>query len=91
MFVWSRIRRKHDVDVVIFDRYLYDQLANLDVSNLILRLCVGVLLRMVAQPDPAYLLDADPALACIRKPEYPVEFLRRNRGNYLALSIFKPR
>ena len=84
--VWSRIRRKHDADVVIFDRYLYDQLANLDMNNPVVRVCVQTLIRIVAHPDLAYLLDADPPLAYARKPEYPQEFLRCNRENYLALS-----
>jgi hypothetical protein len=31
-------------------------------------------------------LDANPAQARERKPEYPVEFLHQNRASYLALS-----
>ena len=34
----------------------------------------------------AYLIDADPAQAQARKPEYPLEFLHHNRESYLALS-----
>lgn len=84
--LWSRIRRKHDADVVIFDRYLYDQLANLDASKAVVHALVKLLIRTVVHPDIAYLLDADPALACARKPEYPQEFLWRSRESYLRLS-----
>jgi thymidylate kinase len=78
--------RKADVDVVIFDRYLYDELANLSLDNPIARAYVRLLLRFVPQPDIRYLLDADPIQACARKPEYPLDFLHRSRASYLALS-----
>ena len=83
--VVAKIRRA-DVDVVIFDRYLYDELANLSLQNPIARAYVRLLLRFVPQPDICYLLDADPIQACARKPEYPLDFLHRSRASYLALS-----
>jgi thymidylate kinase len=75
-----------DVDVVIFDRYLYDELANLPLSNGIARRFVRLLLRLVPQPDISYLLDADPVQACARKPEYPLDFLHSSRASYLGLA-----
>jgi thymidylate kinase len=78
--------RRADVDVVIFDRYLYDELANLSLHNPIARAYVRLLLMFVPQPDIRYLLDADPIQACARKPEYPLDFLHRSRASYLALS-----
>jgi len=79
---------RNDADVVIFDRYLYDELANLDLSNAISRAYVRFLLKLVPHPDFACLLDADPARAHARKPEYGLDFVRSNRASYLALSIF---
>jgi thymidylate kinase len=78
--------RGSDADVVVFDRYLYDELANLSLRNGITRLYVRLLLKLVPQPDIRYLLDADPVLARTRKPEYPLHFLHGNRSSYLALS-----
>ena len=75
-----------DADVVIFDRYVYDELANLSLRNPITRLYVRLLLRLAPQPDVGYLLDADPAQARARKPEYPLDFLHSSRASYLALS-----
>jgi thymidylate kinase len=75
-----------DADVVIFDRYVYDELANLSVRNPITRLYVRLLLALAPQPDISYLLDADPAQARARKPEYPLDFLLSSRASYLALS-----
>jgi len=77
---------KEDADVVIFDRYLYDELANLSLSNGIVRLYARLLLMLVPQPDVSYVLDADPAEACARKPEYPLAFLHSSRASYLALA-----
>ncbi len=77
---------RSDADVVIFDRYLYDELANLSLRNGIPRLYVRLLLMLVPQPDVSYLLDADPVQARARKPEYPLEFLHSSRASYLALS-----
>jgi thymidylate kinase len=75
-----------DVDVVIFDRFLYDELANLTLRRRITRAYVRLLLRLVPQPDISFLLDADPIQARERKPEYPLDFIHGNRASYLALS-----
>lgn len=75
-----------EADVVIFDRYIYDELANLNLRNPIIRLYVKAILKIVPRPDIAYVLDADPEEARARKPEYPLEFVVVNRQSYLALS-----
>ncbi len=38
------------------------------------------------RPDIAYLLDADPVAAYARKPEYPVEFIKKCRRAYFDLA-----
>ena len=78
--------KKSDVDVVILDRYIYDELANLDLSNKLSRLFVKFVHRFVPRPDLAYLLDADPVAAYARKPEYPVEFMKQCRRAYFELA-----
>ncbi len=83
--------QKGEADVIIFDRYLYDELANLSLNNWFTRAYARFLLKLVPQPDVAYLLDADPAAARKRKPEYPLEFLHANRAAYLFLGTFVPR
>jgi thymidylate kinase len=85
-FTIARIRRSHEADVVIFDRYLYDQLVNLGIRHRACRIYVRLLLKLIPHPDIAYLLDADPILARERKPEYPIEFLWTTRACYLAIS-----
>jgi thymidylate kinase len=77
--------RHSDSDVVIFDRFIYDQLANVS-ANFAGRLYARLLLALAPRPDIAYLLDADPAAALARKPEYPLEFLREYRRAYFRLS-----
>src|SRR5437868_931359 len=47
-------------DVVIFDRYIYDELANLPLNNPISRIFARLLSALAPQPLLAYLLDADP-------------------------------
>ncbi len=75
-----------EADFVIFDRYIFDALANLPLQRRPIRLYVRFLLRFVPKPDIAILLDADPEAAVRRKPEYPLEFVRRNREAYLRLA-----
>jgi thymidylate kinase len=72
--------------VVIFDRYLYDELANLPLRSRFTRSYIRLMLKFAPQPDVAYLLDADPVQARERKPEYPLDFVQSNRAAYLALS-----
>jgi thymidylate kinase len=73
-------------DLVIFDRYVYDELANLDLANPFMRFYAKAIMLFVPRPDVAYILDADPVQARARKPEYPLEFIHINRQSYLKLS-----
>ena len=75
-----------NVEFIVFDRYIYDELANLPLQHWSVRLYVRLLLRIVPKPDVAFLLDADPEKAVSRKPEYPLEFVRRNRDAYLTIA-----
>src|ERR1051326_3260013 len=72
------------VDVVIFDRYINDELANLPLDSWFARGFARLLLRVTPRPDSAFLIDADPEAACARKPEYPVDFLGFNRRSHLS-------
>ncbi len=74
------------VDVIIFDRYLHDELANLPLGNPIARAYIRFLAWLAPRPDLAMVLDADPAAACLRKPEYPVQFAERCRRTYLDMA-----
>jgi thymidylate kinase len=78
--------KKAGADVVIFDRYIYDEIANLPLRRWITRLALSLLLRIVPLPNIAFVLDADPVAARQRKPEYPLDFIHRNREAYLTLS-----
>lgn len=73
-------------DLVIFDRYIYDELANLSLSNPAIRAYVWLIMILVPKPHISYLLDADPVKARARKPEYPLEFLYTIRQSYLTLN-----
>ncbi|MGA3091353.1 MAG: thymidylate kinase [Terriglobales bacterium] len=77
-----------EVDVVIFDRYFYDQLAILPIEQKAVRIYARLLCKLLPRPDLAYLLDADPEAAFTRKPEYPLEFLREYRRSYLLVGEF---
>jgi thymidylate kinase len=83
----NRFKKSH-FEVVIFDRYIYDELANLPLKRWLARGFLRLVLKLVPKPDVAYLIDADPAAARARKPEYPLEFLRDNRQAYLSLAAF---
>ena len=73
-------------DVVIVDRYIYDELANLPLERPMTRNFVRFMQRLAPLPDLAYLLDADPEAAHKRKPEYPVDFMHKCRAAYHRLA-----
>lgn len=75
-----------DIDFVIFDRYIFDELANLPLHRRWAQWYARLLMSFVPKPDIAYLVDADPVSAHLRKPEYPLEFVSKNRDAYVALS-----
>jgi thymidylate kinase len=84
--VVARERGKTGVDVVILDRYIYDELSNLNLQNSLSRRFIKIVQRIVPKPDIAFLLDADPVAAYARKPEYPVEFMKKCRRAYFELA-----
>jgi thymidylate kinase len=77
-------------DVVIFDRYIYDQIANLYSQSFAARSYAKILLNRAPAPDLAFILDASPTAAFARKPEYPLEFMHKNRRNFLLLQELVP-
>jgi thymidylate kinase len=76
--------------VVIFDRFIYDQLAALPLRTWWARAFSRLLLRIAPKPDLSYVLDADPEVARARKPEYPLEFMLVYRSAYLELRKMAP-
>jgi len=87
---WTLWQVSPQVEFVIFDRYIYDELANLPPRHALLRFYVKLVLAISPRPTAAYLIDADPDAAYTRKPEYPLEFLWQNRTAYLSISRFIP-
>ena len=83
-------RRVNQFDVVIFDRYIYDQIANIYSKSLTARAFSKMLLQWAPSPDLAFVLDASPDAAFARKPEYPLEFMYKNRRSFLRLREFNP-
>jgi thymidylate kinase len=72
-------------DFVICDRYIYDELANLNLGNPASRAYVRMIMKLVPRPNVSYFLDADPVAARARKPEYPLDFLHISRASYFTL------
>jgi len=84
--MFNRAMQIDDVEFVIFDRYTYDELANLDLQNAAVRAYARLIMWLVPRPDISFLLDADPDAARARKPEYPIDFVRLNRKAYFDLN-----
>ena len=82
----AKAAMESEADVVIFDRYIYDELANLNLHSAATRAYVRGVMKLAPRPDVGFVLDADPDQAFARKPEYPLEFLHSNRNSYLQLS-----
>lgn len=74
-----------DGGVIIFDRYIYDQLAAMPMDSWLARSYARMLLKLSPRPDLSYVLDAVPEEARARKPEYPVDFMQRQRKSYMRL------
>jgi len=77
-------------DVIIFDRYLYDQIANIYSRSFAARIYSKILLKRTPAPDLAFFLDASPAAAFARKPEFPLDFMFQNRQSFLRLRELVP-
>ncbi len=82
-----RRTRRSQSEVIIMDRYIYDEWANLPLRSAVTRAYVRLQHAILPRPDIAYLLDADPEAAHARKPEYPLEFMHRCRAAYYRLAV----
>jgi len=78
--------RSQDADIILCDRYIYDEIANLNLHHWWVRIYVKFLLLLAPAPDISFVIDADPSAARARKPEYPLDFLLENRSAYLHVS-----
>lgn len=78
-------------DVVIFDRFIYDQFANISSRSRAAQSYGRILLKLAPVPDLAFIIDASPAAAFARKPEYPLEFVIHNRESFLRLRELAPK
>lgn len=78
--------RNSGAAVIIFDRYLYDELANLPLQKRLARWFLRFASALAPRPNLSYVIDANPEEACARKPEYPLEFSRCCRQTYLELA-----
>lgn len=83
--VVGRAVKENAGSAIIFDRYIFDQLAALPMHRWWVRAYAKLLLRIAPKPDLALLLDAVPEAARARKPEYPLSFMRKYRSAYLEL------
>jgi|SRR5580658_3465175 thymidylate kinase len=83
-------QRVSNSDVLIFDRYIYDQIANIYSPSFAARSYARMLLQRAPTPDLAFVLDASPDAAFARKPEYPLEFMHQNRRTFLLLRELVP-
>src|SRR5262249_15969555 len=78
--------RRSGANVIILERYIYEERANLPLSSGFTRAFARFVNWLAPTPDIAYLLDADPDAARERKPEYPVAFMRECRRSYKSLA-----
>jgi thymidylate kinase len=83
--VLKRVRRRGD-GVIVMDRYIYDELANLPLENPISAAYARLLAWIAPRPELILLLDADPEVARVRKPEYSVNFMHQSRRSYFRLA-----
>lgn len=81
-----RRARRNNPAVIVVDRYLYDELANLPIENRFSARYAKLLAAIAPRPQLAFLLDADPAQARARKPEYSLEFMYSSRRAYFHLT-----
>jgi hypothetical protein len=78
--------RYRGAQVIILDRYIYDQLANLPIENRFSAAYARLLAWIAPRPEIAFLLDAEPEMARARKPEYPLVFMHQSRHSYFRLA-----
>ena len=78
--------QRSGASVLIMDRYIHDELANLPLENPLTRSFVRFVAAIAPKPDVAFMLDANPDAARARKPEYPLDFLIDSRQRYHRLA-----
>src|SRR6266576_3919481 len=88
-WVVSKMSRRGD-DFIIFDRYVYDELVQIQPRHWLARAYICLLLSLAPEPEFPFILAASPDEAFARKPEYPLDFMRSYRQAFLDLRAFVP-
>jgi thymidylate kinase len=81
LWLWSV--RLRGVNVVICDRYLCDKLVNLPSPA---GLFARILRYLVPRPDASFLLEVDPAVASVRRPEHTMDYFAAKDAGYRELA-----
>jgi thymidylate kinase len=82
--------QQEELHFIIFDRYVYDLLVQVSPRHWWTCLYNRALIALAPAPYVAFLLDASPDDAFLRKPEYPLAFMHEYRRGFLALRAFVP-
>ena len=84
----ARKLAKSGLDYIVFDRYIYDQIVQVQARHCIARAYIRLLIAIAPIPDAGFILDASPEHAFSRKPEYPLAFMHEYRRAFLATRDF---
>lgn len=82
-----RVRRR----VLIMDRYFYDSLADVATGGQLAWLYIAVVLRLLPRPRAPIFVEVSAETAYARKPEYPLDDMRRRRAVYQRIFAAVPR
>jgi thymidylate kinase len=84
-------RHAHSADVIVTNRYFYDNLAHFNLSTWRERVYARALGAFIPVPDIGLLLVASPKIIAERRPTYSADYVEKVGEGYRRLPDFFPR
>lgn len=84
------VKVRYPKDIVIADRYIYDHLVHYRLGQRKYRAMYRAFLKMLPQPDLAFVLASDFGTIMQARPMYAAEYVQLNLANYKYLKELHP-
>ena len=84
------IKVRYPKDIVITDRYIYDHLVHYRLEQRGYRFLYRVFLKMLPEPDLAFVLTSDFETIRRARPSYATEYVQLNLANYNFIEELYP-
>jgi thymidylate kinase len=89
-FLFLLVRLKYRNDIVIVDRFIFDNIVNYEITDKRFQFLYQLFLKLLPLPELSFILYADFGTIMKERPFYDAEYIRVHLKNYASLKELYP-